>query len=79
MGNRDELVHLFTSSEVDVERLKSELEANGIKVLIRNDFQSGVMAGFGGGVPSAIDIYVANSDKEKAEEIRDNIMNSDNN
>jgi len=49
MGDRDELVHLFTGSEVDVERLKSELEANGIKVLIRNDFQSGVMAGFGGG------------------------------
>jgi len=69
MGDRDELVHLFTGSEVDVERLKSELEANGIKVLIRNDFQSGVMAGFGGGVPSAIDIYVASSDEGKAKEI----------
>lgn len=79
MEDRDELVHLFTGSEVDVELLKGELEANGIKVLIRNDFQSGVMAGFGGGVPSAIDIYVAASDKEKAGEIRDNIMNSDNN
>jgi len=79
MEKRDELVHLFTGSEVDVERLKSELEAKGIKALIRNDFQSGVMAGFGGGVPSAIDVYVASSDKEKAGEIRDNIMNSDNN
>ena len=69
MEDRDELVHLFTGSEVDVELLKGELEANGIKVLIRNDFQSGVMAGFGGGVPSAIDIYVAASDKEKAREI----------
>jgi len=69
MGDRDELVHLFTGSEVDVERLKSELEANGIKVLIRNDFQSGVMAGFGGGVPPDIDIYVASSDEGKAKEI----------
>lgn len=69
MGNREELIHLFTGSEVDVQRLKAELEVNGINALIRNDFQSGVMAGFGGGVPSAIDIYVASSDKDKANEI----------
>lgn len=78
MGEKNELVHLFTGSEVDVERLKTELEANGIGVLVKNDFQSGVMAGFGGGIPSAVDIYVAFADADKATEIIEAIMNADN-
>ena len=78
MENKDELIHVFTGSDVMVERLKADLEANGIGVLVRNDFQSGVMAGFGGGVPSAVDIFVASADAEKAVEIIEAIMNMNN-
>jgi phenylpyruvate tautomerase PptA (4-oxalocrotonate tautomerase family) len=78
MENKDELIHMFTGTEVMVENLKAELEANGIKVLIKNGFQSGLMAGFGGGIPSAIDIFVASTDAEKAAEIIEAITNTDN-
>jgi len=77
MGNKDELIHVFTGSDVEVAQLVAELEAKGIKALIRNDFQSGVIAGFGGGVPSGIDIFVNSSDAEKAQEIVNTIMNTD--
>ena len=78
MENKDELVHVFTGSDVMVERLKAELEANEIGVLIRNDFQSGIMAGFGGGVPSAIDIFVASADEKKAVAIIEAILHTNN-
>jgi hypothetical protein len=43
------------------------LELIGIVGLIQNDFNSGMMAGFFGGSPSAVDLYVLESDLEKAE------------
>ena len=69
MKSKNELVLLFTGSNVIVERIKAELEQNGIYSIVRNGFQHGIEAGFGGGVPSAIDLFVTESDMEKAKEI----------
>lgn len=71
MNDNDELIRVFIGSAVEVNHLKAELEANDISALIKNDFQSGLAAGFVGGTPSAIDLYVAESDVEKAQEIID--------
>jgi len=49
--------------------LKAQLEENGIAAMIRNDFQSGVAAGFVAGFPSFIDLYISESDKTMAEPI----------
>ncbi len=63
------LIKLYTGGDVVVHRLKQELEANGINALIKDGFKQGLAAGFGEGVPSAIDIFVVGDDFEKANEI----------
>jgi len=69
MKNGDNLIRVFTGTEVLVYLLKERLEEIGVSALIRNDFQSGITVGFVGGVPSAIDLYVQESDIQEAEPI----------
>jgi len=63
------LVRIYAGTEVNVIFLKGELEANNISAVTRDDFGSSVYAGFVGGVPSAIDLFIQESDLEKAEPI----------
>ncbi len=58
---------LFSGSEVEVLLLKDELAENGITSMVRDDFQSGLKAGFFGGSPFMIDLYIDESDKDRAE------------
>jgi hypothetical protein len=69
MENENDLIRIYTGTEVSVIHLKEELEENGISVMMQNDFQSGISAGFVGGVPSAIDLYILEKDLKKAEPI----------
>lgn len=70
MKDKDGLIRIYTGTDVTVHRLKSRLEEVGISSIIQNDFKSGIAAGFsGGGVPSAIDLYIKVRDKKKAEPI----------
>ena len=74
MSERDELIRVFTCTEVTCRLLKAELEKAGIPVFLRNDFQSAVAAGFGTGTPSAVDIYVKESDGHKASLVIEDFM-----
>ena len=67
-------VKVFTGSEVTVSMLKEELENHEITSMMRSDFQSGISAGFSGGVPSATDLYVNSSDLEKAALIINDVL-----
>ena len=69
MNENDELVKLYTGGDVIINRIKQLLEAQGINSLIKDGFKQGLAAGFGEGVPSAIDIFVTEDDFEKAGEI----------
>ena len=69
MKNLKKLIRIFTGTEVSVILLKGKLEESGIPALIKNDYQSGISAGFTGGIPSAIDVYIQESDLTKAEPI----------
>ena len=69
MNKNEELVKLFTGGDVIVNRIKDELENKGISLLIKDGFKQGLAAGFGEGVPTAIDIFVTEEDYEKALEI----------
>lgn len=62
----NQTIKIFTGSEVLVAMLKEELENQGIPALIKSEFNSGVIAGFSGGIPSAIDLYIEDKDLEKA-------------
>ncbi len=67
-------IKVFTGSEVIVIMIKGELENHGIPSLIKSDFNSGVIAGFSGGLPSAIDLYVESDDVEKATPIINDLV-----
>ncbi len=74
MENSDGIVLVYTGGEIDILRIKAELENLGINSIIKDGFKQGIAAGFGGGVASAIDLYVAKDDAEKAIEIINDIM-----
>ncbi len=69
MEDKNKIVRVYSGTELKVNLLKEELVQNGITALIQNDFNSGVVAGFSGGGPTAIDLYILESDLEKAEPI----------
>ncbi len=65
----------YTGTEVSVILLKGELEEKGISSMIKNDFQSGNAAGFFGGIPSAVDLYIRESDAARAKPFVSEFMN----
>lgn len=73
---KDSLIKIYTGDEITVNRIKAELEDQGISTLVQNGFNQGLAAGFGGGIPSAIDLYVAESDFDNAIKIVDSIFES---
>ena len=69
MKKATNLIRVFTGTEVSVILLKGKLEEIGISAIIQNDYQSGNTAGFLGGIPSAIDLYIQEGDYDKAESV----------
>lgn len=69
MKKGDNLIRIYTGSEVLVIILKEQLEEIGISSLIKNDYQSGISVGFVASVPSAIELYIQESDLTEAEPI----------
>ena len=67
MRKENKLIRVYSGTELTVNLLKEELEKFGIPGMIQNDFNSGVSAGFSGGVPSSIDLCIQQIDLEKAE------------
>lgn len=74
MSGKDELVLVYTGRKIIIERIKAELESNGIISIVKDGFRQGIEAGFGGGIPSAIDLFVTESDTEKAKGIIEAII-----
>ncbi|MGV8137891.1 MAG: DUF2007 domain-containing protein [Mangrovibacterium sp.] len=60
------LVCVYSGTEITINLLKEILEESGIPAFIQNDFNSGVTAGFGGGTTSTIDLFIDETDLQKA-------------
>jgi hypothetical protein len=69
MNDKDKIVLIYTGDELTVERIRVNLEMKGISFIAKDGFQQGINAGFVGGTPSSIDLFVVESDLEKAIEI----------
>ena len=54
----NKIIKIYSGPEVAVVLLKEILEDHGIGCSIKNIFQSGLTAGFYGGSPSTIDLYI---------------------
>ncbi|WP_296618573.1 DUF2007 domain-containing protein [Marivirga sp.] len=63
--NQKDMIKVYTDSEINVEMVRAELAKIGIPSLVKNDFKSGVMAGFGAS-PNAVELYVNPSDLDEA-------------
>ncbi|RUA33762.1 MAG: DUF2007 domain-containing protein [Bacteroidetes bacterium] len=60
-----DMVRVYSDTEININRIRSELAKIGIPSIIKNEFQSALMAGFGAS-PNAVDLYVNASDFEEA-------------
>ena len=67
MADQEDLIRLYTGSEIDVSVLKEVLDDNQIPSIIKNEMDSGKAAGFGGGYAgSEAHILVSENDYENA-------------
>lgn len=66
MTEKNDLVRVFTGSQVEVAYIAERLKENGIACLVKDDFQSGINAGFATSTPDAIDIYVEQEKEQEA-------------
>jgi len=66
MNTQDEIVKVYTGDEFMINRIKQELELQGIFCLIQDGYNQGIQAGFVGGVQSAVELYVREEDLKAA-------------
>ena len=76
MSNSSEFRNIYSGSEVRVIMLKGLLAEAGIDAIEQNEFQSGIVAGFGGGTINTIRLKVHEDDLDKAKGIVDEFINN---
>ena len=67
--SQEELVKVYSDTEMTVTHLKKILDRSGIESLIKNDFESGISAGFVAGTTSSVELFVLVRDQKKAEAV----------
>ena len=65
----DDIVKVFVGGSVTVSLLKAELQGIGINAIVKNGRQSGAMAGFSGGTDTSVELFISQSEMEKADVI----------
>jgi len=63
------LIRVFAGSEITVNLLQAELEQEGIPSNVVNEYEQSNFRGFSTGTPYSVDLYILDSDFEKAEPI----------
>ena len=63
------LIRVFAGSEITVNLLKAELEMEGIPTNVVNEYEQSNFRGFSTGTPYSVDLYILDTDLEKAEPI----------
>ncbi len=69
-----DIVNIYSDTELTVAHLKDVLAENGIEAMIKNDFESGVSAGFVAGSVTSVDLYVLAKDEARAREITEQFV-----
>jgi hypothetical protein len=69
METKNKLVRVFAGSEITVTLLQSELEKEGISTNVINEYEQSNFRGFSTGTPYSVDLYILDSDLERAEPI----------
>lgn len=66
MSTEDSYERVYTGSEPNVQYLQELFEKAGIASRVRNDFDSGLRAGFGGGLPGQVQLFAIKSHLDEA-------------
>lgn len=66
MDDRSNLISVFTGSAITANILKEKLEEAGIEASVRDEFEEALEAGFSAGSKCAAEVFILDSDKEKA-------------
>ncbi len=66
MFPESEYERVYTGSLINVQFLQTLLQDSGINSITRDDMKSGMLAGFGGGIPDHIQLFVKKNDVEEA-------------
>ncbi|MDA0176245.1 MULTISPECIES: putative signal transducing protein [Mesoflavibacter] len=61
-----EYVKIFTGDFLTSQRIQQELEDIGINAVVKNKDESARLAGFANPVPNVLDVYVHESEVQKA-------------
>lgn len=69
MDTEDDYKRVYTGSEVNVRYLRELLSKAGIATRVRNDFESGLRGGFGGGLPGQVQLFAIASHYDEAKKI----------
>ena len=69
MDDHSKHVRLFTGSLIEIQRLQLDLDDQRIPSMVKNNFQSGLRAGFYGGSPSQVELFIYEEDMEEAQGI----------
>lgn len=69
MSEEENYKRVYTGPETNVQYLQELFEKEGIHSRVRNDFDSGLRAGFGGGLPGQVLLFVWENQFEKAVKI----------
>lgn len=64
-----EFVRIYTGSEVNVQHLQNLLRDVGIESVVKNNFESGRLSGFGGGFIGQVRLFVLENQAQEAREI----------
>ena len=69
MDDHSKHVRLFTGSLIEIQRLQLDLDDQQIPSMVKNNFQSGLRAGFYGGSPSQVELFIYEEDMDEATKI----------
>lgn len=58
--------NIYTGSEVNIQYLQEVLRKASINSIVKNNFESGLRAGFGGGLPGQVQLFVQKSHANEA-------------
>lgn len=69
METNSKLIRVYAGSEITVNLLKYELELEGIPTNVVNEYEESNFRGFSTGTPYSVDLYILDTDLERAEPI----------
>ncbi len=61
-----EYERVYTGSAINVQFLQTVLQDSNINSIKRDDFESGLRGGFGGGLPNQVQLFVKKTDADIA-------------